>query len=126
MLYPSGPGTEERLPTATSATLTVPEPGEEEKRFRIQSKVDGDPTRDVEAQSSLEEKAREDEEWLQNPAHPRNWPSRKKWANMAVVSRSPPSLDHPQHLTRVILGFILHVFTPTHKLNDGAGPTADR
>lgn len=40
--------------------------------------------------SAKDEQAREDEEWLENPMHPRNWPPRKKWLTMAIVSRSPP------------------------------------
>jgi len=89
MSGPSGSNTAEEVAAASAATLTLPQHGKAEKGFR--SEAVGDPTHDAEALSSAEkEKAREDEEWLENPAHPRNWSSMKKWTNMAIVSRFPP------------------------------------
>lgn len=86
MSGPSGSNTAEKVAAASAATLTLPQHEKTEKGIRTEP-VD-DPTQD---QSSAEkEKAREDEEWLENPAHPRNWSSTKKWTNMAIVSRFPP------------------------------------
>ena len=91
MSGPSGSNTAEEVAAASATTLTLPQHGKTEKGFQIRSEVIGDPTQDSEARSSAEkEKAREDEEWLENPVHPRNWPSTKKWTNMAIVSRSLP------------------------------------
>jgi len=89
MSGPSGSNTAEEVAAAAAATLTLPQDGKTEKGIR--SEAIDNLTRDAEARSSAEkEKAREDEEWLENPAHPRNWSSTKKWTNMAIVSRFPP------------------------------------
>lgn len=34
--------------------------------------------------------------------------------------------DLVQHLTSVILGFVIHIFASTHRLDDGAGTATDR
>ena len=115
---PSGSSTAEVVAVASAMTLTPPQLGEVEKD-----------SQDVEAQPSAgKEKAHEDEEWLENPANPRNWPSRKKWTNMAIVSIDPCqcSSGSPQRLISVILGVILHVLAAPHKFDDGPGSTADR
>ena len=90
MSDPSGSNTAEKVVAASATTLTLPQPGRAEKGFQIRGEAVDDPsTQNTEAKSPTErEKAREDEEWLENPAHPRNWSSTKKWTNMAIVSRS--------------------------------------
>jgi hypothetical protein len=89
---PSDSDTAAKVAMASTATLALPQPREAEKGSQIRGKIVDDPAQDTEAQLSVgkEEKAREDEEWLENPVHPRNWPARKKWSNMAIVSRFLP------------------------------------
>lgn len=127
---PNPPGSDPAggVVTASAATLTMPQLGEAEKGQMGSGAVHG-PVQDIKIQlSDHEERIREDKEWLESPAHPRNWPSRKKWSNMAIVSRSPPRPppDPPQHLSSVILGFVLHVSPSAHKFDDGARPATDR
>lgn len=91
MSDPSGPNKVENVTTASATTLTLPRLEEAERGVHTRTEAVYDGTRDTDAQSQSsaeKEKAREDEEWLENPAHPRNWPSAKKWSNMAIVSRS--------------------------------------
>ena len=124
MSNPSG----ERAATTSFMTLTTSQLGDAEKGFQTQNDFIDGLDKDAETQSPTEkEQILEDEEWLENPAHPRNWPSTKKWINMAIVSRSPPRVlsCFPPCLTSAILGFILYVYTSTHKFNDGAGPATD-
>jgi len=94
MSNPSGSDAVKKAAATSSTTLTMPQVGEPEKGFQTRNHPIDDPNKDTEAQSSAEkEQALEDEideEWLENPAHPRNWPSTKKWTNMAIVSRSLP------------------------------------
>ena len=88
----------EKIATASTITLTLPRLGEAERGLRTQDEATCDPIQNIKTELSAEkEQAREDEEWLENPAHPRNWPSTKKWVNMAIVSRSlPRSLPTPR------------------------------
>ena len=74
-----------------ATTLTLPQPGEAERGFQARSEAADGHTQHIEAHPpTKEDQAQEDEDWLEDPAHPRNWPSRTKWTNMAIVSRSPP------------------------------------
>jgi hypothetical protein len=83
--------TAEKVATTTTMTLTLPQLGEAERGLQTRSGAAHDPTQNTQAQLSAEkEQVDEDEEWLENPAHPRNWSSAKKWINMAIVSRSLP------------------------------------
>lgn len=85
MSLPSGP--EQRDPTTSTVTLPPSQLAETEKGFQFRSEAVCDSNQETEPQSSAEkEEARQDKEWLENPAHPRNWSSRKKWVNMAIVS----------------------------------------
>ena len=91
MSVPSGSNMVEKALTTSATTLTLPQLGEVEQGLQTRSDVAYDPVQNIQAQLSAEkEQANEDEEWLENPAHPRNWPSTKKWVNMAIVSRSVP------------------------------------
>jgi hypothetical protein len=86
MVGPSRPDTAQT--DASTPTLTLPQ-YEAEKVLQTQSKAADDSNQDTELQSPVEKgNAREDAEWLENPAHPRNWRPRKKWSNMAIVSES--------------------------------------
>jgi len=94
MSGPSGSNIAEKAVAASAATLTLPQRENTEKGIRTGA-ID-DPAQHTETRSSAEkEKAREDEEWLENPAHPRNWSSTKKWTNMAIVSRLLPRSRFP-------------------------------
>lgn len=84
MSDPSGLNAAETVAVASATTLALPRLGEAEGGFHIRGGG-----ADVQS-SGKKEMSREDEEWLENPAHPRNWPSAKKWTNMAIVSRSLP------------------------------------
>lgn len=76
---------------ASAAALTLPRLEDVERGPHIRGEAAYDPVQDIGAQPpGRKEKSREDEEWLENPAHPRNWPSAKKWINMAIVSRPFP------------------------------------
>jgi hypothetical protein len=87
MSVPSGSDAVQKDHTASTTTLALPQLAEAEKGLQTRTKAVGDSNQDTEPQSPTEkEEAREDEEWLENPAHPRNWRPRKKWANMAIVS----------------------------------------
>ena len=89
MSDPSASNAVKKVATTSTTTLTLPQLREAERGLQTRSEAAYDPTQNTQAQLSAEkEHAREDEEWLENPAHPRNWPSRKKWANMAIVSGS--------------------------------------
>lgn len=94
MLDPShafDPSAIEKATTASATTLTLPRFGEAD-RDRNPCEAAGNTAQDTQVQLSVEkEQACEDEEWLENPAHPRNWPPKRKWVNMAIVSRSLPS-----------------------------------
>lgn len=128
MSHPSDafhPSAIEKATTASATTLTLPRFGEAD-RDRNPCEAAGNSAQDTQVHLSAEkELACEDEEWLENPAHPRNWPPKKKWVNMAIVSKSPPR-PSPQQLTAVILGFVLHLCASSYEFNDGAGPTPDR
>lgn len=88
---PGPPGsntTVEKVSTTSTTTLMLPQLGEAEGRLQTQSDTPYDPTQNAQDQLSAEKgQAREDEEWLENPVHPRNWSSKRKWVNMAIVSR---------------------------------------
>ena len=86
MSNPPGPDTPQKGPTVPTPTLTLPQLEEAGKGIQTRSRVIGDSNQDTELQSPVEKEVTEDEEWLENPAHPRNWPPRKKWSNMAIVS----------------------------------------
>ena len=74
-----------------ATTLTLPQPGEAERESQARSEAADGHIQYIEAHSSAKkDQAQEDEDWLEDPAHPRNWPSGTKWTNMAIVSRSPP------------------------------------
>lgn len=134
MPVPSGSDLVQKDPTTSSTTLALSQLTEAENGFQTQTKAVSDSNRGTEPQSTAQkEEALEDQEWLDNPAHPRNWPPGKKWTNMAIVSEFlqrfwgprprgtgalKPNSSH--HLTFVILGFVLHVSTSAHELNDGA------
>ena len=75
--------TVQKDPMVSTPTLALPHLDGAEKEF--QDHVYG-PNHDAE-RKSLEE---EDKEWLENPAHPRNWLPRKKWGTMAIVSLPRP------------------------------------
>lgn len=89
MSGPPGPNTTvEKVATTSATTLMLPQLGEAEGRLQARSEAVYGPAQNVQDQLSAEkEQAREDEEWLENPAHPRNWSSTRKWVNMAIVSR---------------------------------------
>jgi hypothetical protein len=73
----------------STPTLTLPQLDAAEKEFETRGKATGGFNQDVELQSPVDkEKVPEDEEWLESPAHPRNWPPRRKWSNMAIVSNT--------------------------------------
>lgn len=75
----------QKVQTASTTILSPPQFKEAKKEFPPQAEGAGD----LEAQSTTEKaNVHDDEEWLENPAHPRNWSSRKKWVNMAIVSKS--------------------------------------
>lgn len=87
----SDSNTVEKVTTASTITLALPQLGEAERGLQTRDEAICDPAQNTQTQLSAEkEQAREDEEWLQNPAHPRNWPSTRKWVNMAIVSESLP------------------------------------
>jgi len=97
---PGPPGsntTVEKVATTSTTTLMLPQLGETEGGLQTPSDTAYGPTQSVQDQLSVEkEQAREDEEWLENPAHPRNWSSKRKWVNMAIVSRYlDPRQDRP-------------------------------
>lgn len=144
MSSPPDPDTPQKDPVVSTPALALPQLEEAEKGYQTRSKIITDSNQDTESQFPVEKEATEDEEWLENLAHPRNWPPRKKWSNMAIVSdfcapearglkagalrpgTSSLEARFPHHLTFVILGFVLHVSTSAHKLDDGAGSTTDR
>lgn len=73
--------------SASATTLALPQLAEAEKGPQTRGKLVCDSNQGTEPRSSAEkDEAREDEDWLEDPAHPRNWPSGKKWVNMAIVS----------------------------------------
>ena len=83
-------------------TLALPQPGEAERGFQTLSKAADGHIQHIEVHSSAkEEQAHEDEEWLEDQAHPRNWPLGKKWTNVVIVSRSP-SRSSPIHRSSLL------------------------
>jgi hypothetical protein len=97
MSVPSASDAVQKDPASSTTTLALPTLVEVEKGFQTRSKVAGDSNQDAESRSPVEkEEAREDEEWLENPAHPRNWTPGKKWTDMAIVSEFSHRFSGPQ------------------------------
>lgn len=97
MSVPSGARAEPKDPMAsTTTTLTQPQPVEQENGPPIQTKAAPDSNPYTEPQPSTEKEDLEDEEWRESPAHPWNWPRRKKSVDMAIVSGFAYRLRDPE------------------------------
>lgn len=88
MSVPSAVDVAQKDHTASTITLALPQLAGVDNGSQTPSKPAPDFNPDAEQLSYTEKElhALEDEEWLENPAHPRNWSPGKKWANMAIVS----------------------------------------